>query len=84
MAADRERCTRRSRSVMPSPVVELNRAVAVAMAFGPEAGLALVDELERPRVRWRHIICCRASAAICCRSSAVSTKLARSSCAPRR
>ncbi len=29
----------------PSPVVELNRAVAVAMAFGPEAGLALVDEL---------------------------------------
>jgi RNA polymerase sigma factor (sigma-70 family) len=32
-------------SVMPSPVVELNRAVAVAMAFGPAAGLALVDEL---------------------------------------
>ena len=29
----------------PSPVVELNRAVAVAMAFGPEAGLAIVDEL---------------------------------------
>jgi RNA polymerase sigma-70 factor (ECF subfamily) len=28
-----------------SPVVELNRAVAVAMADGPEAGLALVDEL---------------------------------------
>jgi RNA polymerase sigma-70 factor (ECF subfamily) len=31
--------------IMPSPVVELNRAVAVAMAFGPAAGLALVDEL---------------------------------------
>jgi RNA polymerase sigma factor (sigma-70 family) len=31
--------------VMPSPVVELNRAVAVSMAFGPEAGLALVDAL---------------------------------------
>ncbi|MFI5036008.1 MAG: RNA polymerase sigma factor [Acidimicrobiales bacterium] len=31
----------------PSPVVELNRAVAVAMARGPEAGLALVDRLER-------------------------------------
>ena len=30
---------------MPSPVVELNRSVAVAMAFGPQAGLALVDEL---------------------------------------
>jgi RNA polymerase sigma-70 factor, ECF subfamily len=31
--------------VMPSPVVELNRAVAVAMAFGPAAGLELVDAL---------------------------------------
>jgi predicted RNA polymerase sigma factor len=29
----------------PSPVVELNRAVAHGMAFGPEAGLAMVDEL---------------------------------------
>ncbi len=28
-----------------SPVVELNRAVAVSMAFGPEAGLAIVDAL---------------------------------------
>lgn len=28
-----------------SPIVELNRAVAVAMAFGPEAGLELVDQL---------------------------------------
>jgi RNA polymerase sigma factor (sigma-70 family) len=31
--------------LMPSPVVELNRAVAVAMAFGPAAGLELVDRL---------------------------------------
>jgi RNA polymerase sigma factor (sigma-70 family) len=31
--------------VMPSPVVELNRAVAHSMAFGPEAGLKLVDEI---------------------------------------
>jgi predicted RNA polymerase sigma factor len=31
--------------VTPSPVVELNRAVAVSMAEGPEAGLALVDAL---------------------------------------
>jgi len=30
----------------PSPVVELNRAVAVAMARGPEAGLDLVDQLD--------------------------------------
>jgi RNA polymerase sigma factor (sigma-70 family) len=33
------------RRLMPSPVVELNRAVAVAMAFGPQAGLDLVDAL---------------------------------------
>lgn len=33
--------------VQPSPVVELNRAVAVAMAEGPQAGLALVDRLLR-------------------------------------
>jgi RNA polymerase sigma-70 factor (ECF subfamily) len=33
--------------MVPSPVVELNRAVAVAMAEGPEAGLALVGALER-------------------------------------
>jgi RNA polymerase sigma factor (sigma-70 family) len=31
--------------IAPSPIVELNRAVAVAMAFGPAAGLELVDEL---------------------------------------
>jgi RNA polymerase sigma factor (sigma-70 family) len=29
----------------PSPIVELNRAVALAMAFGPEVGLGLVDKL---------------------------------------
>ena len=34
----------RLRAVMPSPVVDLNRAVAHSMAFGPEAGLRLVDE----------------------------------------
>jgi RNA polymerase sigma-70 factor (ECF subfamily) len=33
----------------PSPVVELNRAVAVGMAFGPEAGLELVDALTADR-----------------------------------
>jgi RNA polymerase sigma factor (sigma-70 family) len=35
----------RLRVVMPSPVVELNRAIAHSMAFGPEAGLRLVDEI---------------------------------------
>ncbi len=33
------------RTVAPSPLVELNRAVAVAMVDGPEAGLGLLDEL---------------------------------------
>jgi RNA polymerase sigma-70 factor (ECF subfamily) len=31
--------------VAPSPVIELNRAVAIGMAFGPQAGLDLVDSL---------------------------------------
>jgi RNA polymerase sigma factor (sigma-70 family) len=35
----------RLRAVMPSPVVDLNRAVAHSMAFGPEAGLRLIDEI---------------------------------------
>ena len=43
--------------VMPSPIVELNRAVAVGMAFGPEAGLALVDELAaEPSLRGYHLL----------------------------
>ncbi|UUY03089.1 RNA polymerase sigma factor [Svornostia abyssi] len=40
-----------------SPVVELNRAVAVTMAFGPEAGLELVDELaDEPALRGYHLL----------------------------
>ncbi|QIG81291.1 RNA polymerase sigma factor [Stakelama tenebrarum] len=35
----------RLRDVMPSPVVDLNRAVAHGMAFGPDVGLALIDAL---------------------------------------
>jgi RNA polymerase sigma factor (sigma-70 family) len=35
----------RLRTVMPSPVVDLNRAIAHSMAFGPDAGLRLVDEI---------------------------------------
>lgn len=31
--------------VTPSPIVELNRAVAVSMAFGPSIGLEIIDEL---------------------------------------
>ncbi|GGA48006.1 RNA polymerase sigma factor [Dyella nitratireducens] len=43
--------------VLPSPVVELNRAVAVAMASGPAAGLALVDTLaNEPLLRNYHLL----------------------------
>jgi RNA polymerase sigma factor (sigma-70 family) len=41
----------------PSPVVELNRAVAVAMAFGPAAGLAIVDPLTaEPALKSYHLL----------------------------
>jgi RNA polymerase sigma factor (sigma-70 family) len=43
--------------LMPSPVVELNRAVAVSMAFGPEAGLEIVDGLtEEPSLKTYHLL----------------------------
>ena len=41
----------------PSPIVELNRAVAVSMAFGPEAGLALLDSLlGEPSLKHYHLL----------------------------
>ena len=41
----------------PSPVVELNRAVAVAMAFGPAAGLQLIDTLtSEPSLKSYHLL----------------------------
>jgi RNA polymerase sigma factor (sigma-70 family) len=43
--------------VMPSPVVELNRAVALSMAAGPQAGLDLVDQLAaEPSLRDYHLL----------------------------
>jgi RNA polymerase sigma factor (sigma-70 family) len=43
--------------VMPTPVVELNRAVAVGMAFGPARGLELADVLtSRPELRNYHLL----------------------------
>jgi RNA polymerase sigma-70 factor, ECF subfamily len=43
--------------LMPSPVVELNRAVAIAMAFGPAAGLELVDALtSEPSLENYHLL----------------------------
>jgi RNA polymerase sigma-70 factor, ECF subfamily len=41
----------------PSPVVELNRAVALAMAFGPATGLELVDQLtSEPSLKEYHLL----------------------------
>ena len=43
--------------LMPSPVVELNRSVAVGMAFGPAAGLEIVDALaEEPSMKNYHLL----------------------------
>jgi RNA polymerase sigma factor (sigma-70 family) len=43
--------------VVPSPVVELNRAVAMAMAFGPARGLELVDALtSQPSLKSYHLL----------------------------
>ncbi|MGY1633994.1 RNA polymerase sigma factor [Geodermatophilus sp. SYSU D01186] len=43
--------------LLPSPVVELNRAVAVSRAYGPAAGLELVDELTgAPALRGYHLL----------------------------
>jgi RNA polymerase sigma factor (sigma-70 family) len=44
-------------ALVPSPVIELNRAVAVGMAFGPAAGLDLVDQLvDEPALRSYHLL----------------------------
>jgi RNA polymerase sigma-70 factor, ECF subfamily len=43
--------------VQPSPVIELNRAVAVSMAHGPQAGLDLLDQLAaEPSLRGYHLL----------------------------
>jgi RNA polymerase sigma factor (sigma-70 family) len=44
-------------AIMPSPVIELNRAVAIGMAQGPEAGLALADALmDAPQLKTYHLL----------------------------
>ena len=41
----------------PSPIIEINRAVAVGMAFGPAQGLAIVDALkDEPRLKGSHLL----------------------------
>jgi RNA polymerase sigma factor (sigma-70 family) len=43
--------------IMPSPIVELNRAVAVSMASGPDAALELVDALNQdPALKGYHLL----------------------------
>jgi predicted RNA polymerase sigma factor len=42
---------------VPSPVIELNRAVALGMAFGPAAGLEIVDALAgEPSLKTYHLL----------------------------
>jgi RNA polymerase sigma factor (sigma-70 family) len=44
-------------TLLPSPIVELNRAVAVGMAYGPAAGLELVDALrDEPALAGYHLL----------------------------
>ena len=57
-----------------SPVVELNRAVAVAMADGPEAGLVIVDALDASGALDGLPPARRRPAPICCAASAAATK----------
>jgi predicted RNA polymerase sigma factor len=41
----------------PSPIVELNRAVALSMAYGPAAGLEVMDELlSEPSLKTYHLL----------------------------
>jgi RNA polymerase sigma-70 factor, ECF subfamily len=43
--------------ITPSPVIELNRAVALSMAFGPQAGLDIVDQLvDDPALKNYHLL----------------------------
>jgi predicted RNA polymerase sigma factor len=44
-------------ALSPSPIVELNRAVAIGMAFGPEVGLALLERVaDEPALRGYHLV----------------------------
>ena len=40
---------------IPSPVIELNRAVAYSMTFGPEQGLAVLDDVDAMSMRRYHL-----------------------------
>ena len=67
--------------VAPSPIVELNRAVAVGMAEGPAAGLAIIDAIaSEPALELT--TCSPASARTSSTSLAAMTKPAPNSSAP--
>jgi hypothetical protein len=59
--------------VWPSPVVALNRAVAVSMVDGPEVALAEVEALERAAA-WPATAICRRPRRTCCTASAVTRR----------
>ena len=61
---------------MPSPVVELNRAVAIAMADGPEVGLRAGRRAGGARARWPATTCCPPPGPTCCAGSAGGTEAA--------
>ena len=68
----------------PSPVVELNRAVAVGMAYGPARGLEIADRLVTGTRPWRPTPTCPRCAATCWPSWAGWRKPGRSSAGPPR
>src|SRR5882724_12439528 len=43
-------------AIAPSPVVELNRAVAIGLARGPAAGLAALDDVDDAALRGYHLL----------------------------
>ncbi len=63
--------------IQPSPVVQLNRAVAIAMRDGPEAGLAHIDAVLENMANWQIITWRIPPAQICTAGSAGQLRLGR-------
>ena len=70
--------------IHPSPVIELNHAVAVSMVDGPERALRAGRIRSASAANSTATICCRPCAAICCGASAGATKRRRLSAGARR
>ena len=66
----------------PSAVIALNRAVAVSMSEGPEAGLALIERIAPGRGAARSTTCCRRRAGTCCGASAAVPRPPRPTAGP--